>query len=158
MVIETKTPARGRLQLSYKGDYGMDIADLSNYNLMNAREKLQFEELAGVYKDNTNDSFNQIKLDNLRNSRLKDIEEGVDTYWLSESIRTGFTHKHNLYAEGGEEKISYGIGVNYGQVNGVMKGSNRETFKPPELMFPCVMKMVRNVIIMLAYTSYLLHS
>ena len=127
VVIETKAPARGRLQLSYKGDYGLSLADLSDYNLMNAREKLEFETLAGVYKDNTGNIFNQLRLDNLRNERLKEIERGVDTYWLSEPVRPGFTHKHNIYAEGGEDKIRYGIGLSYGDVDGVMKGSDRQT-------------------------------
>lgn len=129
VVIETKAPARGRLQLSYKGDYGLSLADLSDYNLMNAREKLDFETLAGVYKDNTGDPFAQIRLDNLRNERLKEIERGVDTYWLSEPIRPGITHKHNIYAEGGEDKIRYGIGVSYGNVGGVMKDSDRQTLE-----------------------------
>ena len=129
VVIETKAPARGRLQLSYKGDFGLSLADLSDYNLMNAREKLEFETLAGVYKDNTNDPFAQVRLDNLRNERLKEIERGVDTYWLSEPIRPGFTHKHNIYAEGGEDKIRYGIGLSYGDVDGVMKDSDRQTLE-----------------------------
>lgn len=129
VVIETKAPARGRLQFSYKGDFGFSAADLTDYNLMNSREKLEFETLAGVYRDNTGDPFSQMKFDNLRNSRLKDIERGVDTYWLSEPIRIGFTHKHNIYAEGGEEKIRYGIGLSYGNVGGVMKGSDRQTIE-----------------------------
>ena len=129
VVIETKAPARGRLQLSYKGDFGLSLADLSDYNLMNAREKLEFETLAGVYKDNTNDPFAQVRLDNLRNGRLKEIERGVDTYWLSEPIRPGFTHKHNIYAEGGEDKIRYGIGLSVGNVGGVMKDSDRKTIE-----------------------------
>lgn len=129
VVIETKAPARGRLQLSYKGDFGLSLADLSDYNLMNSREKLEFETLAGVYSDKTNNPFEQIRLDNLRNERLKEIERGVDTYWLSEPIRPGITHKHNLYAEGGEGKIRYGIGLSYGVVGGVMKDSDRETLE-----------------------------
>lgn len=129
VVIETKAPARGRLQLSYKGDYGLSLADLSGYNLMNAREKLEFETLAGVYTDNTSDPFAQIRLDNLRNERLKEIERGVDTYWLSEPIRPGVTHKHNIYAEGGEDKIRYGIGLSLGNIAGVMKDSDRQTLE-----------------------------
>ena len=129
VVIETKAPARGRLQLSYKGDYGVSLADLSDYNLMNAREKLEFETLAGVYNDKSGDPFAQIRLDRLRNERLKEIERGVDTYWLSEPIRPGFTHKHNIYAEGGEDKIRYGIGLSYGNVTGVMKDSDRNTME-----------------------------
>lgn len=127
VVIETKAPERGRLQLSYKGDFSVTMADLSDYNLMNSHEKLQFETLAGVYKDLTNNPLNQIRLDSLRNARLKGIEQGIDTYWLSEPLQTGFTHKHNIYAEGGEENVRYGIGLSYGKVQGVMKGSDRQT-------------------------------
>ncbi len=129
VVVETKAPARGRIQLSYKGDFGLSIADLSDYNLMNASEKLRFETLAGVYDDKSGNPFEQVRLDNLRNERLKEIERGVDTYWLSEPIRPGFTHKHNLYAEGGEGKIRYGIGLSYGNVGGVMKNSDRQTLE-----------------------------
>ena len=129
VVIETKAPAKGRLQVSYKGDFSISIADLTDYNLMNSTEKLEFERLAGVYSDGNGDPFNQIRLDNLYNDRLKNIVSGVDTYWLSEPIRTGFTHKHNVYAEGGEEKIRYGLGLSYGNTQGVMKGSGRQTFE-----------------------------
>lgn len=129
VVIETKVPARGRLQVSYKGDFGISFADLTDYNLMNSSEKLQFETLAGVYTDKTNDPFNAVRLENLRNERLKSILSGTDTYWLSEPIRTSFTQKHNLYAEGGEDKIRYGIGLSYGNTPGVMKGSDRQTLE-----------------------------
>ncbi len=127
VVIETKAPERGKLQLSYKGDFSVTMADLSDYNLMNAREKLEFETLAGVYKDKNYNAFNQVRLDSLRNARLRGIAQGIDTYWLSEPLQTGFTHKHNIYAEGGEESIRYGIGLSFGQVEGVMKGSDRQT-------------------------------
>lgn len=127
VVIETKAPEQGRLQLSYKGDFSVTMADLTDYNLMNAGEKLEFETLAGVYTDRTGDMANQLRLDDLRNERLKGIARGIDTYWLNEPLRTGFSHKHNIYAEGGEEKIRYGIGLSYGKVQGVMKGSDRQT-------------------------------
>lgn len=127
VVIETIKPEKGRLRLSYKGDFGITMADLTEYNLMNAAEKLEFEDLAGLYKDKNNDPWNQLRLDNLRNERAKEIARGVDTYWLSEPLRTGFTQKHNLYAEGGEENIRYGLGLSYGNTKGVMKGSDRQT-------------------------------
>lgn len=128
LVIETKAPERGALSLSYKGDFSITMADLSDYNLMNAREKLEFETRARKYVSTDSDPMDQIRLDNLRNERLQEIERGVDTYWLNEPIRTGFTHKHNLYAEGGEEHIRYGVGLSYGNTQGVMKGSGRQTF------------------------------
>ena len=76
------------------------MADLTDYNLMNSSEKLQFETLAGVYQDTNHSMANQLRLDDLRNERLKGIARGIDTYWLNEPLRTGFTHRHNIYAEG----------------------------------------------------------
>ena len=127
VVIETVKPEKGRLRLSYKGDFSVTMADLTDYNLMNAGEKLRFESLAGLYTDLTGSPLEQLRLDNLYNERLKEVMRGVDTYWLSEPLRTGFTQKHNVYAEGGEEKIRYGLGVSYGNTRGVMKGSGRQT-------------------------------
>ena len=40
IVVETKSPEAGQLRLSYNGNYGISFADLSDYNLMNASEKL----------------------------------------------------------------------------------------------------------------------
>ncbi len=127
VVIETVKPEKGRLRLSYKGDFAITAADLTDYNLMNAEEKLRFEELAGVYRDKTGSAQNQLRLDNLLNERRKEVARGVDTYWLSEPLRAGFMQKHNVYAEGGENKIRYGLGLAYGNTEGVMKGSSRQT-------------------------------
>ena len=43
VVVETKSPEPGRLRVSYSGNFDISFADLSDYNLMNAREKLEFE-------------------------------------------------------------------------------------------------------------------
>ncbi len=128
VVIETVRPQRGKLRLNYKGDFSVTMADLSGYNLMNAKEKLRFEELAGFYTDLTGSYANQLELDRLHNERKKEIARGVNTYWLSEPLRTGLSQKHNIYADGGEEHIRYGVGLSYGNVQGVMEGSARETF------------------------------
>ncbi len=127
VVIETVRPEHGRLRLNYKGDLGLTWADLTSYNLMNASEKMRFEELAGLYTDHTGNYMSQLTLDNLHNERLKELARGVDTYWMSEPIRLGLDQKHNVYAEGGEEKIRYGIGVTYGNTQGVMEQSFRKT-------------------------------
>ena len=42
-MIETVLPKAGKLQLSYNGSANFEIADLSDYNLMNAEEKLECE-------------------------------------------------------------------------------------------------------------------
>ena len=68
----------------------------------------------------------QDALDALYYSRLKAVRQGVDSYWLAEPLRTVFNHSHNLYIDGGDQNMQYGIGVNYGNEKGVMKGSDRD--------------------------------
>ena len=127
IVVETVPPEPGQLRVSYSANLGVQFPDLSDYNLMNASEKLQFEKLAGRYtsKDEAN-SPEQDALDELYYSRLKAVRAGVDSYWLSDPLRVVFNHSHNLYVDGGDQNMQYGIGINYGNDKGVMKGSDRE--------------------------------
>lgn len=36
------------------------------------------------------------------------MARGVNTYWLSEPLRVALVHKHNIYAEGGDNAVRYG--------------------------------------------------
>lgn len=127
IVVETVPPEPGQLRVSYSGNFGVQFPDLSDYNLMNASEKLQFEKFAGRYTSKTEtESPEQDALDALYYSRLKAVREGVDSYWLSDPIRVVFNHSHNLFVDGGDQNMQYGIGINYGNDKGVMKGSDRD--------------------------------
>lgn len=126
IVIETKMPARGRLAVSYNFNATVEIPDLSDYNLMTSAEKLEFERLAGVYKDEKGDVNEQIRLDYLYQYRNKEVLKGVNTYWLSQPLQTSFRHAHSLSLGGGNEKSRYGINLSYGNNPGVMKGSKRD--------------------------------
>ena len=57
-----------------------------------------------------------------------DVLKGVDTDWLSQPVRTGVGQKYNLRLEGGNEEFRYGASLGYNSINGVMKGSKRNTF------------------------------
>ena len=127
VVVETKKPEAGRLQFNYNGNFGIEWADLTDYNLMNSSEKLQYEKLAGYYgslDDNGNiiDEYYQ----NLYNQRMLRTKQGIDSYWMNEPLQTGFTQSHNIFAEGGDAAFRYGIGMTYTQTQGVMKNSNRD--------------------------------
>lgn len=124
VVVETIKPKAGRLHVSYNGSANVSWADLSSYNLMNAAEKLQFEQMVGKYSSST--PRIQIELDKLYNSKLADINRGVDTYWLADPLRTGLNHRHTLYAEGGEGAFQFGLGLSYNGISGVMKASQRD--------------------------------
>lgn len=128
VVIETKRPDVGRLKVSYTGSVDIQAPDLSSYNLANAYEKLEIEKNAGMYTSSTNNPIDQQNKDEAYNILKKEVERGVDTYWLSKPLRTGVGHKHSLNFEGGDQYIRYNISVNYNDVKGVMKGSDRKTY------------------------------
>ncbi|MGL5682236.1 MAG: SusC/RagA family TonB-linked outer membrane protein [Marinifilaceae bacterium] len=126
VVVETVTPEPGQLRVSYSGDFQITFPDLTQYNLMNAAEKLEFERLAGVYVATAGNVELQHDLTQVYNDRLARVKGGVDTYWLSEPVRTGFIHKHNLFLEGGDDAMRYGAGISYAGTQGVMNNSDRE--------------------------------
>ena len=54
------------------------------------------------------------------------MNRGVNTYWMSEPLRTGLTQRHNVYVEGGDSQMRYGIGINFTNIQGVMQESRRQ--------------------------------
>lgn len=128
VVVETIKPKAGKLRISYNGSLDISIPDLNGYNLMDAKEKLAFEKMAGKYINTDYPANMMVELDNLYQQRMADVASGVDTYWLSEPLRTGVNHRHQLYLEGGADGFLFGIGLNYNNVDGVMKKSNREVY------------------------------
>ncbi|MBC9931081.1 SusC/RagA family TonB-linked outer membrane protein [Chitinophaga qingshengii] len=129
IVIETKKPKPGELRVYYTTDNSVTIPDLHDYNLMDAAEKLEFERVSGRFsmlQGWTTDQVRQKELDQAYNERLAEVQRGVNTYWLSEPLRTGFTTGHSLYIEGGDNQMRYSAGLNYKKINGVMKGSGRD--------------------------------
>ena len=98
VVIETVLPKAGKLQLSYNGSANFEIADLSDYNLMNAREKLAFEKLAGRYGPlDANGEIIDEGYQSTYYQRLAEVEKGVDSYWLNEPLRFATSHSHDLF-------------------------------------------------------------
>ena len=125
IVVETVKPEAGKLQVSYNGNMNISMPDLSSYNLMNSREKLEFELLAGRYDPASWSTTSEVKLNELYNEKLKVIESGVDTYWLAEPLRVGVNQKHSLYVQGGEGNFLFGLGAGYNGISGVMEKSDR---------------------------------
>lgn len=129
IVVETKRPAPGQLKLHYSLNGSVSFPDLSDYNLMNSREKLEFERMAGYYgtfDHSSGGSGGNSSRELLYYDRLKELGRGVDTYWLSEPLRTGIVHRHNLTAEGGDQNLRYLLTLSHGNTQGVMTGSNRQ--------------------------------
>jgi len=129
VVIETVKPKPGQMRLAYSSDLNVEMPDLRGYNMMNASEKLEFERLSGRYtffSGSTNNPAIQIELDSMYNARLAEVKRGVNTYWLNEPIHTGFSQRHSLYADGGDDALRYGAGISYKKTSGAMKNSGRD--------------------------------
>jgi TonB-linked SusC/RagA family outer membrane protein len=128
VVVETKKPTPGRLRLSYNLNTTYSMPDLSDYNLMNAEEKLEFEAQSGFLGSRRPDgSFVTDAADRKYNQLLAEVKRGVNTYWMNEPLRSALVHRHTLFAEGGDASLRYGVSLTYGDNQGVMKGSGRKT-------------------------------
>lgn len=126
VVIETNAPKDGKIEVSYNGDFTFTGADLSDYDLLNAREKLDVEVAAGLYA--TSGVMSNVESITERyNDKLKLVQQGYNTYWLNKPVeKLSMSSKHSLLLEGGSNEIRYAIDLNYNGQNGVMKESGRD--------------------------------
>ena len=123
IVIERRAPEAGKFRVQYSGVLSAELPDLSSYNLVNAREKLETERLAGLYDSNTPE------IDPYTNGyyqRINNVLTGVDTYWLSQGLRTALNHKHSVFIDGGENDVRWGVELGFRGTEGVMKHSSRK--------------------------------
>ena len=123
IVITTKTLKGGKLKLNYSGTVRLSTPDLSDYNLLNARQKLEYERLAGLFTDTSPST--QYTLDKDYARIYNDIQRGVETDWLSKPLRNAISQSHSLSVDGGDDRAKYNLGIRYGNDAGVMKGSDR---------------------------------
>ena len=124
IVITTIRPKAGQIRINLNANYNVSIPDLRDYNLMNAAEKLEYERRAGVYTDPVYSE--QVRLEELYNSRLEEVKRGVDTYWLSQPLTTSLNQRYSLNFEGGDQYFRYGVDLRYDTDKGVMKKSGRD--------------------------------
>ena len=122
IVIETKTPKPGRIWVTYGGELRIENPDLTGYNLMNAREKLEAERISGLYTM----GGPTVEKWRLYQSKLRQVLSGVDTYWLDKPLQTSLQQRHTVTLEGGDEALRYRLYVGYNHSPGVMKGSKRD--------------------------------
>ena len=127
LVVETKKPEAGKLRVNYAGNFTFSWADLTDYNLMDSEEKLEFEKLSGYYGSYNEDGefLSDVNGKNYYN-RLAEVRRGVNTWWINEPLRVAFTHGHNLFIEGGDNSMRYSVGLSYRNQQGVMEGSDRD--------------------------------
>ncbi len=128
IVIETIAPIAGKLRATYNFVGTGTFPDLSDYNLMNAEEKLEAERLAGYY-DTTKPGINATTANNLMSeyiNKSNQLKRGINTDWIAQPLRNEYNQKHSLHLEGGGDNIRLGVNLKYDVQNGVMKESDRK--------------------------------
>ena len=127
IVITRKPLSESTLRVQYNFTGNLQTPILSDYNVLNAREKLEYERLAGLY-DAGGNLEEQYRLDNLYNQRYKAIMAGQDSDWLAQPARTSFSHDHSLRIYGGASNLRYELTGRFADTKGVMKDDYRHRY------------------------------
>lgn len=120
IVIERNKVSQAPVRVRYTFTPQVSFADLSSYELMNARQKLEFERIAGRYNSPTGE-FDQDYYD-----KLAMVNRGTDVNWKSQPIRNSFSHLHSISLTGRGSGLDYSLTGNFGNTQGVMKGDSRQ--------------------------------
>ncbi len=132
VVLTSVKPEAGKLRISVSGGTNLEIPDLSSYNLLNAREKLELERLAGLHNADKDDKNykpeTQLAYDLEYYKKLRSIAEGSETYWLSQPLQVGIASNARLSMSGGDRAFRYSLSGSINNTKGIMKGSLRNNF------------------------------
>lgn len=134
IVIERKKLNEGSIRVSYNLTGNVQFPYLKDYDVLDAKEKLEYELLAGLYTAKQDDwgsvdmGKEQYRLDQIYNEVYKEVARGVNTDWLSQPARTAFTHDHSLRIYGGASNIRYELSGRFNNTQGVMKEDYRRRY------------------------------
>lgn len=134
VIVITRRPIHeGTVRVQYNFTGNLQFPILSDYNVLNASEKLEYERLAGLYDAggmiNTATGFPlQYEYDELYNQRYKLIKAGQNSDWLSQPARTAFSNDHSLRVYGGAANLRYELTGRFGDTRGVMKDDYRKRY------------------------------
>lgn len=127
IVVITKQPEPGKLRVNAEVGIDLEVPDLTSYDLLDAKEKLELEQALGLYDDDENPS-RDLQIKQIYNERLRRVLSGQTTDWIDKPIRTGVGSHYNIRLEGGSEEFRWSGTMNYKNVQGAMKNSSRRTF------------------------------
>ncbi len=105
IVITTRRGKEGKTRFDYSVIYGIDRRTTTNFGMMNAREKLDFEIENGLKR------YSAAEYERLL---------GRDTDWAKEFFRTGTQLTHNFSASGGTDKTQFFISTQYFKQLGIL--------------------------------------
>ena len=126
IVVVSKQPEPGKLRVNAEVGIDLNIPDLSSYDYLNAAEKLELERSLGLY--NSSNTDNDRIYQQIYNERLRRVQSGQTTDWLSKPVRNAVGSHYNVRLEGGSEEFRWSATANYKDNEGAMKNNARRTF------------------------------
>lgn len=120
VVVKTKQPKEGQLSINYNVDADFNFPDISDYNLLNAKENMALYDKFKMYRNDDGTlrpQYNQI---------ATWLAQGVNTNWLAQPLRNAVGQKHSLDLSGGDKRMRYSLNMRYSDNQGVMKESFRK--------------------------------
>lgn len=140
IVITTKKGERGRLSLSYGGNFS--FSSRMNYRkleLMNSKERvdasreafangavLKSDEPIGYMALATAYRRREISYDEF-NAGVKRLET-MNTDWFDILFRTPFSHSHSINVSGGSNKTTYRASFGYNDAQNTAKGNSQKSY------------------------------
>ena len=133
IVITRKPILESTMRVQYNFTGNLQLPMLSDYNVLSAAEKLEYERLAGLYDaqgaiDPVTGMPLQYQYDDIYNQRYKTIAAGQNSDWLSQPARTALSQDHSLRIYGGASNLRYELSGRLGDTRGVMKGDYRKRY------------------------------
>lgn len=116
ILIRTKRGKDGKVQYGYRYQYGWEDRTQDRFDMMNAQEKLEFEQF---YNINGRAASTPAEIDSL---------QGLSTNWPDEIFRRGTSTQHELTASGGNEKARFYWSGSYFKQDGIVQRSDFERF------------------------------
>lgn len=129
ILIKTKSGVAGESKVEYNFQYGRTSRTQDRFEMMNAVEKLAFEEIAQRgpgWNLSPNNPINEGASDEVlaNNKMMLDSLGAINTNWRDLIFRTGVIQEHNLRVSGGDENTKYYFSGNYYDEEGQVIASN----------------------------------
>lgn len=147
IVVTTKKGKAGKAKINYSGNVSVTMAPQRSYSLMNAREKLAYEQ--GLWDEFAAPGFEAGKTDypvvgligiirsgkGRFNGWTKDQQDAyidelgnTNTDWYNELFRNSVSTTHNLSINGGGDKYTYYTSLSYTRNGGLLKNNDYDRY------------------------------
>ncbi len=121
VLIETKSGSfNKKVEITYDGYSGYQVAQ----NVLKVANAEQFTTLAQESGSAPDAQFILNAMQRYGRSRVNPNVPDVNTDWYDEILRPGFIQNHSFGVTGGAENVSYSVGANYFQQEGILDMKN----------------------------------